>query len=109
VAGSLTAIAPDVASRRLVPDWQCCPQPHEARLEDGGVLKALWVWLGGRSNRAAFKDEALLRERRKALTDSARRQAAQLRADQEAGRSAVGPWSSALGASPRDASPLRRV
>ena len=66
------------------------------------MLKTLWTWLGGRSDRSAFKDDELLRERRKALTDSARRQAAQLRADQEAGRSAVGPWSSSLGTSRAD-------
>jgi len=66
-----------------------------------GVLKTLWTWLGGGSNRKAFQDEELLRRRRAALSDSARRQAAQLRADQEAGRSAVGPWTPATGSSRR--------
>jgi hypothetical protein len=52
----------------------------------------LWTWLNGRRGRPAFEDDDLLTRRRAALSDSARRQAAQLRADQETGRSAVGPW-----------------
>jgi hypothetical protein len=63
------------------------------------VLKILWTWLSGRSERATFKDEEMLERRRATLSDSARRQAAQLRADQEAGRSAVGPWAPPTGSS----------
>jgi hypothetical protein len=56
------------------------------------VLKTLWTWLSGRRGRPAFEDDDLLTRRRAAISDSARRQAAQLRADQETGRLAVGPW-----------------
>ena len=58
----------------------------------GGVLKTVWTWLSRRRGRPAFEDDDLLTRRRAAISDSARRQAAQLRADQETGRSAVGPW-----------------
>jgi hypothetical protein len=71
------------------------------------VLKTVWTWLCGGSDRSAFKDEELLQQRRKTLTDSARRQAAQLRADQEAGRSEVGPWADSAGTSRRRPAPGR--
>jgi hypothetical protein len=75
--------------------------------EGGGVLKTFWTWLSGRSNRPTFKDDELLTRRRAALSDSARRQAAQLRADQEAGRSAVGPWAPATGSTRRLSRPSK--
>jgi hypothetical protein len=75
--------------------------------EGGGVLKTLWNWLRGRRNRREFKDDELLTRRRAALSDSARRQAAQLRADQEAGRSTVGPWAPATGSSRRLSRPRK--
>ena len=70
------------------------------------MLKSVWTWLFGRSDRG-FVDEELLQQRRKTLTDSARRQAAQLRAEQVTGRSTVGPWSSAAGISRRSPAPAR--
>jgi hypothetical protein len=70
-------------------------------MKAAGVLKTLWTWCRGRSDRRAFEDDELLKRRRAALSDSARRQAAQLRADQEAGRSAVGPWAPPTGSSRR--------
>jgi hypothetical protein len=79
-----------------------------ARLHDGAAFtrwamgwKTLRAWWRGGSEAPEFKEEDLLVRRRAALSDSARRQAAQLRADQEAGRSPVGPWAPATGSPSR--------
>ena len=93
----------------LVPNWQLSLVRSATGYggEGGGVFKTLWNWVNGRPGLPEFKDDELLTRRRAALSDSARRQAAQLRADQEAGKSTVGPWAPATGSSRRLARPSK--